>query len=883
MAYIENVPVPTTADTAFAALVRDAFTLANDTRALGAHPLAQLPMVAAGLVLDEETPTVEERGRALYITLWWAVERMAPDLKLAPPLIGAADGHAAAPIHETHWARYNLLRYLYLQPVASTPDDHLLAAMGIASPEQYYEERSRAFAEASQFLLRQRELREGDEQIRTLALAQVFARLQENKPALHLLGVASVFAHHVPVSTLLAMAEQENVATPEIALHWLLAYRYLHASQDGVVVHLADPLRIYLAKRQPRALQQGRHQTAAQIASKSGDDVAAAYHLIEGGSPQQAAPVLLAAADRAHQRSDEIARLARRFTQGEVARPEWRRLQLLRAEIAEESGQPEEAMTILRELLKGADTPVEQAELYLRMGKMVASSGAGRSAENALAILQMGLDRIADESRTAQRSDDAPAPLRAEILKEMAWLHIQSQNGRAADELLHQALGLLSNNERVVRAEIYDALSTLRRNQNEFADAIEHARAALVLREGLGDSMRLGRSYNSLGILYRITEEPENAIQAYHKALAIFQRLDNAGLVATTLLNIGTAHHFSERLHEAQRWYRRALLLADEAGLSVTEVRAHANLFEALIALGRPDEARLHWRSAWARSQQMGYGGEIEYLQQVAERDPVLMAELHDDTRLRTSASPERDSSEGDDTATEGSNATRTPLAGGVVRAAAASVAHAPLDDLLAAEEIVLRGVNLAQQDAEAQSLPASSAKDDSASEAITPDGTHSPRLQFGAALDASSAQLLSLLDRMESINVATAMEATGVSKATATRKLAQLVEKGLLVRHGMGRATYYTRAHGVPAVVMQGDLAGLQNRLDVVALRFAQEYNLVRARVMGVRYGFRPDGEAEVCYEVRASFTRNPLLDDFFALERALTRATGSRIQLTL
>jgi hypothetical protein len=149
--------------------------------------------------------------------------------------------------------------------------------------------------------------------------------------------------------------------------------------------------------------------------------------------------------------------------------------------------------------------------------------------------------------------------------------------------------------------------------------------------------------------------------------------------------------------------------------------------------------------------------------------------------------------------------------------------------------------------------------------------------------MDAGEAQLLELLGRLDSINVATAMEATGASKATATRKLAHLVQNGLLVRHGQGRATYYTRAHGVPAVVMTGDLAGLQNRLDRVAVRFSEDYNLVRARAVGVRYGFRPDGEAEVCYEVRASFTRNPVLDDFFALERALTRATGSRIQLTM
>lgn len=907
VAFMENTSTSLQVDSTFAALVREAFAVAHDLQTLGRHPLATSSVVQAALVLDPETPTIEEWGRALYLVLWWATERLAPEVALAASPGMGQKTHTTPPIRERHWARYNLLRYLYLQPDLLTLDETGPSAFAIGSAEAYYEERSRAFAEAAQWLARQRDHHTGDERIRALALEQALEPALGNKSALHLLGIASLFSTPVTRTTLLAMAAGEHVANPEETLHWLLAHRYLHTSASGALIAMAEPLREHLALRQPRPLQQGRHQIAANLAGEAGDAVAAAYHLIEGGSPQLAASTLLDAP--AQQRADGIALLARRLSANQVAPADWRSIQMLRADIAQESGQPEESMAIWRDLLKSVRTTTEQAELYLRMGRLVARRDTERSNEQALTIYQMGLDRLAAEpdsvrspatvTAPASEGADSVASLRAELLKEMAWLQIHAQDWRAAEETIRKALALLSTNERSIRAELYDALSTLRRNQDQYADAIEHARAALVLREGMGDFMRLGRSYNSLGILYRITEEFEHAIQAYQKALAIFQRLDNAALVATTMLNIGTAFHFTERLEEAERWYRRCLLLADEAGLSVTEVRAHANLFEALTALGKEDEARLHWRSAWARSLQLGLEGEVDYLRQVAERDALLLQEMQEDARMqggdRSLIRPVAPETESSALLLESAMAPESSAENHVDGSPGAIVSidgePAAIDAWMAGSTIVQRGLSSMHRQEQTANTPPIAAREQTGNPitregeidaAINGDHT-SPRLQFGAALDVSEARLLEMLNHLDTINVATVMDATGASKATATRKLAHLVEKGLLVRHGQGRATYYSRAHGIPAVVVAGDLAGLQSRLDMVALRFAQEYNLVRARAVGVRYGFRSDGDAEVCYEVRVSFTRNPLLDDFFALERALSRATGSRIQLTL
>ncbi len=840
MANIDNTPT-NLSSAEFAAQVRDAFRDAHSTLLLGRLTLSHSPLTAPGLVLDTETPSVDERGRALFGALWWAAEMVAPEPPNLPLPTAESVIDTGAIRREGPWLRYNILRFDYLQPLQSSQQENLIAAVGARSPEEFAAERARAVADASVWLQRLQELGTGFERVRTLVLDSYFAALQGNKSALHLLGVASTFAKEVARTRLAALAATEGTTQFDAAVEALLARRALLGAEAGSVLWMGAPWREYIAARQPRTLRQGRHQLAAQLALEAGDPIDAAWHQLEGGTAQAAATTLLSL-DRAVSSAEieQVRTLLNRFALGDISGNDWRGIQLMRAELARDSSNPEEALLIWRELLKQARSSHEQAELYLKMGKLLAERGGARNDDQALSILQLALDRAGGADSA---SDATLQEMRAEIHKERGWLLAQKRSWQEAEVELKRALSLLSPNERDLRADIYDALSVVQRGKDDLPGAIEHAQAALILRESSGDLMRVGRACNALGILYRVVEEYDNAIQAYQKGLAIFQRLDNQALAATALLNIGTAYHFTERLDQAEEYYRRCLAIADEAGLPVTEVRAHANLCEALMGQGRVEEARLHWRTAWARSQHLGFADEVEYLKQVAERYPALLAELHEDGAsqgLHIGAStPDEE------------NATRPEEADAIdawmSRASAAMIEG---------------------QESEPQPIPVEAKE---------------LRAAFGATLDATEARLLEMLQRVERIDVASVMAVTGTSKATATRKLTSLVDAGLLVRHGQGRATKYTRAHNVPAVVLAGDLAGLQNRLDRVALRFAQEYNLVRAKVVGLRYGVRASGESELCYEVRASFTRNPTLDDFFALERALSKATGSEIQLTL
>lgn len=857
-------------DQRFLAHARAAFQECQSTLLLGRNPLAQSAFILPALVYNLEAPTVDERGHALRHLLWWATESLAPS--------GHARGNKRqiADMESPDWLHYNLLRYLYLEPSAFSSHEDTLAAMGVDSPERFYEARSGALAGAGQWLLRQRDQGIGTDHIRALALESAHARLQSERAVLHMAGIASIFAYPVARSTMLKMAADESIVAPEQVLDRAISLRVLHAGEEGELLWMAEPLREFIAQRQPRTLMQSRHQAAARHALAAGEDVAAALHHYEGGARQQAASLLIELGQKA-QFDGQAAMLAERIAQGEVTREQWRALQHLHVEAMQTQGRSDEALKILRDLLESAaqagDVALEQASIYLDMGRIFSGSGGQRNDEQALALFKLGIEALAKRGGEMKAGKPA-AEMMAEILKETAWIHVRQERGNEAEDALQRALRLLSANERQLRADIYDVFSTLRRAQGDFHAAIESAQAALLLREGLGDAQRLGRSYNALGILYRLVEEYDNALHAYQRALAIFQRLDNPVLVVTAMLNIGTAYHFTDRLGEAERWYRRCLMLAGESGLAATEVRAYANLCETLIGQGREEEARLHWRTAWARSHQMDFEAEIEYLKRVAERYPALAVELEEDVRL-VARSEDASPVESANGATKG------------------EVLQDNRSTELPKKVSARRGVSLETMLADASSEAlvgagaTSSHKQDSATltqemNSEEPDPLERLRLA-GSGLDEDEVRLLALLERVDSINVATAMEVTGASKATATRKLTRLTVRGLLVRHGMGRATYYTRAHNIPAKVLAADLEVLQNRLDLVTLHFARDYNLVRARVVGVRYGVRVDGDAELCYEVRASFTRNPMLDDFFELERALTKATGSRIQLTL
>lgn len=790
-------------DGAFVTLVGEAFKNCASILALSRSLLAHGPLVTPALVLDELSPTLDERGQALRLALQWAVEQLAPEPTSYP--FGEERAYDDPAWRDPHWWRYNILRHRYLEPLP--PDqfveggrftETLLALTGMPSVDVYYDERARAMREASQWLQRQIHEGLGSERIRGLALAAVYTPLRDYRPAETLLGIATVFDGVFPTKWLIALANEEGLTRPAEALDFLVARRCVHLGDGATSAWISQELRHYVLQRQLAEVQQRRHQFAARLALEGGRPLSAARHALGAGRAQQAAQVLLALDEGERAENDsEVIQLARGIQQGDLLPSQGRELNLMLAELYQRSGQMDEALAACRDALKGASGLSEQALIYRRLGKLYEQ----QNQQQAFTYYQMALDRLTGND-----------PELAAVYKERGWLRILRREWDEAESDLLHALEVLPVDEHQLRADVLDAFSSLRRGQSDYAAALEYARSALAVREQAGDLMRVGKSFNSLGILYRMMGDYRNAIHAYREARTIFEKLDNQGLIATALLNIGTAHHFAEELDEAISFYHQCLTLADDVGLPLTEVRARANLCEALMDQGREAEARRHWRAGYALSMQSGFDDEIVYLSELCQRYPSLQNELASMPAAVASGA-----------AWEGGNAF-------VLGQWSAVDASTPITQI---EEVETAALEIAQREGR--------------------------------------------------VNASSLMASGHVSKATATRKLARMLEAGLLFKHGKGRSTYYTRAHSVPAVQIAGDLAGLQMRLDALLPRYAYKYSLDRLEAKTLAQLIGAGGETTVRYDVRPVFRRVPDLQSFFDLERLLGDSTRTSINLVL
>ena len=117
-------------------------------------------------------------------------------------------------------------------------------------------------------------------------------------------------------------------------------------------------------------------------------------------------------------------------------------------------------------------------------------------------------------------------------------------------------------------------------------------------------------------------------------------------------------------------------------------------------------------------------------------------------------------------------------------------------------------------------------------------------------------------------------MAASGVSKATATRRLADMAQRGLLVQPGQGRATAY--------MLGQGSDAGRWTLDSVEPLLSAGQLGLLREEFALASLGPTAASAGPVL-RLRVRFTILPDLASFFALERRLSAMLGQPVDLVL
>jgi len=409
-----------------------------------------------------------------------------------------------------------------------------------------------------------------------------------------------------------------------------------------------------------------------------------------------------------------------------------------------------------------------------------------------------------------------------DLLKDRAWLYIFRQEWQKAEADLRFALAQATDDSPAQRADIFDALASLHRYQKQYEAAIHYAQQALSLREEMGDLLRVGHSFGNLGLLYNAMGEYRHAIAAYEEALGIFRQQNNQKSIATALLNVGMAHHLDGRLTTAVETYEQSLHICHAVDAPLIASKVHSNLVEAYAELDQPLTAQQHWRAGYDLSVRAGFDEEVDYFLEFCNQLPVLQ-----DVAPDASAPPEPDN--------------------------------------------------------QPHTAP---------SEPRPQDSPHRPEISPEADLELApdEAVALRIAATEGRVTPRVLMETANVSKATATRRLAGLVDRGYLRKHGKGRGTYYAlstadahtaspahaRQNGQPSSAAA--LADLRQILNQQRTPLAERYAI---DALGVIAPPAAHPALPHMLDLAVSFSRQPDLPTFFALERHLSELLQLRVDL--
>ena len=161
------------------------------------------------------------------------------------------------------------------------------------------------------------------------------------------------------------------------------------------------------------------------------------------------------------------------------------------------------------------------------------------------------------------------------------------------------------------------------------------------------------------------------------------------------------------------------------------------------------------------------------------------------------------------------------------------------------------------------------------------------PPTGLSADLNADEAAIIELAQREQQITTRRLMEVTDISRATATRRLTALVERGLLTAHGQGRGAYYTLpqptssdalADPIPRPNAAATLATLHDSLRREQAALSAHYAMTRIGILKAATPSQPPQDAA---KVVVSFHESPDLANFFTLRQHLTSLLHLEIDL--
>jgi DNA-binding SARP family transcriptional activator/Tfp pilus assembly protein PilF len=127
--------------------------------------------------------------------------------------------------------------------------------------------------------------------------------------------------------------------------------------------------------------------------------------------------------------------------------------------------------------------------------------------------------------------------------------------------------------------------------QGDTVAARRHADDALELARAAGDELAIATAWVAQALVFAADGERTANLRAYETALEHAERAGDALTIVRIRSNMGSMHSEEGRHAEALLELDEAILLAASAGVGVVGALSYINRAEALLALGRLDEA----------------------------------------------------------------------------------------------------------------------------------------------------------------------------------------------------------------------------------------------------------------------------------------------------
>jgi tetratricopeptide (TPR) repeat protein len=430
-------------------------------------------------------------------------------------------------------------------------------------------------------------------------MTEIYAALQTSER--QVAGFLSIFPapveRKVAEDTLLA----EGV-TGAASLITALANKSIVAETEDDRIHCHSLVREYCFRLLDRKDGERFHERAAQYYEQAGNYLAAAYHHIERGRPDQALDLLTVQAHAIINAGGAGSLLEQltRFERQQISTEHWVALCLAQGDAHEIRGGYKEAVAAYEAALQEGTENEVRADLLTRIGLAYSQSG------EYVRAIHYFMDSLTINQKLGDRAGVAQVY--------HAWGWACYRLGRLSKAQEHFALSRQTAQEigdRLLLAKTDLGLGTVDWRKGRLEQARARFEESRHVFHAFGERRREAEAVGNLGLTLYQMGDSDRTLSYCRQAVKIQEEMGDVQGLCIAYNNLGNLHHLLGNYTQSLRYYEQLAQLAQDTGHKPMLSTAYSGLADAYLALEDPPQALEYAQKAWQIAQDTGLGFEL--------------------------------------------------------------------------------------------------------------------------------------------------------------------------------------------------------------------------------------------------------------------------------